>query len=109
LLVKWWARLTPPASESEFDRLDFEALRARNGLAPATFWLLALGFGLMVLLPVAYVAAVTLPHGAQRFREYWRFYELKWGIGLSGIRWVYIPIAILGLVSFVMVVRTVGQ
>lgn len=129
LLVNWWSRLSPPASQSEFDHLDPEILRARNGwmdhiatvlsiagicvpliviyfkLAEATFWLLALGFGLMVLLPFAFVCAVTLPHGAQRFREYWRFYELQWGVGLNGIRWLYIPVALLGLVGFVMVIR----
>jgi hypothetical protein len=128
LLVRLWSRLTPPASTSDFDHLDFEMLRKRNGgkdnlatllslvgiclplvaiyfrLLPATFWLVGLGFGLMVLLPVTYIAAVTLPDGIQRFHEFWRFYELKWGIGLRGIRLIYIPIAVLGLVSLIMVI-----
>ena len=130
LLVMLWARLSPPATTSDFDHLDSDTLRARNGqkdniatllsiigicvplvvmylrLAPGSFWLVGLGFGLSVLLPVGYIAAVTLPQGAQRFHEFWRFYELKWGIGLRGIRLVYIPIAILGLVCLVMVIQT---
>lgn len=129
LLMKLWGRLSPPADTSEFDHLDFEALRGRNGrtdniatalsligicvplvalhfrLVPESFWLVGLGFGLMVLLPIGYVAAVTLPHGIQRFHEFWRFYELKWGVGLPGIRLLYIPIAILGLISLVMVIQ----
>ena len=130
LLVRLWSRLTPPANTSDFDHLGFDMLRKRNGgkdnvasllsivgiclpivaiyfrLLPETFWLVGLGFGLMILLPVAYIAAVTLPDGTQRFHEFWRFYELKWGIGLRGIRLLYIPIAVLGLVSLVMVIQS---
>ena len=37
--------------------------------------------------------------GLPRFREFWRFYELRWGIGVTGIKLVYIPFAVLGLVA----------
>ena len=130
LLVKLWTRLAPPATTSEFDHLGLDALRARNGrtdniatllsmigicvplvviylgLLPPSAWLLGLGFGLMVLLPVGYIGVVMLPHGVERFHEFWRFYELRWGIGLRGIRIVYIPTAILGLISLVMVIHS---
>src|SRR5262245_24982444 len=51
--------------------------------------IIGLAFGNMVVLPTAFVAAITLPSGIARFHEFWRYYELKWGIGLKGIAWVY--------------------
>ena len=49
----------------------------------------------MVALPVAVIALITLRQGSDRFREFWRFYEIKWGVGLCGIAWVYLPIGLL--------------
>jgi len=73
----------------------------------ATFWLVGLGFGLMVILPISFFAAVTFRGGAVRHRELWRFYELKWNVSLRSLAWLYIPLAILGVVSFIMVVGSV--
>jgi hypothetical protein len=56
----------------------------------------ALGLGLMMWLPGSFVMAVTLPHGTTRFREFLRWYELKWGIGIRGITYVYVPFFVFG-------------
>ena len=126
LVVSLWAKITPVAGQSEFDGMSSEQLRARNkwldhaftalmfvGLtAPIPFladpdakplapWLIGLAFGSMVVLPSAVIAALTLPKGAVRFREFWRFYEVKWGIGLKGIAWVYGFITLVWVVSLV--------
>jgi hypothetical protein len=63
---------------------------------------IGLAFGNMVVLPTAFVAAITLPSGIGRFREFWRYYERKWGIGSKGIAWVY---GLLTLVWGVCLVR----
>ena len=56
-------------------------------------------FGLMVIFHFVWVCIATLPFGIRRFREFWRFYELRWGIGMRGIKIVYIPFAMLGFFS----------
>jgi hypothetical protein len=123
--------LTPPVSSTEFDELGVEALTKRNNnlnciftllmfiglIFPLSFFiyfpkgasvraigLVALAFGLMVDLPVAVIAAVTLRQSFKRFREFWRFYELKYGIGVRGIAWVYTPIGLLGVIGLFMIV-----
>jgi hypothetical protein len=63
-----------------------------------------LSFGLMVVLPVTVIAAITLRDGASRLREFWRYYEVKWGIGLRGIAWVYIPIATLAPIGLMLII-----
>ena len=126
-IVRWWSRATPPAETSEFDSLGIETLRARNNridvvgqilsicglltafpfyfgpLASNSPWPLGMGFGMMVIFPVTYFWFATRRGGLVRWYEFWRYYELKWGVGLRGLRWLYIPIAALGLVSLVMV------
>jgi len=125
LIMALWSKMAPPAESSAFDHIDPDDLHDRNngidvvcqvlsvtgifvplGLmavgVPPTFWLVSLGFGLMVILPVSYITAVTYRGGIERFREFWRFYELKWKIGIRSIMWLYIPIAILGVASFIV-------
>ena len=131
LVMVAWHRLTPPAEASEFDALGSAALRARNkyldylftvlmfvGLItpfafirnasspPHAIALLGLGFGLMVDLPVAAIAGLTLPYGVSRFREFWRFYEVKWKIGLRGVALVYTPIGLLGITCAAILLLT---
>jgi hypothetical protein len=131
LVIKMWQHFTPPASVSEFDALGFDVLKARNKyldhlftvlmfvgmVAPFPFIrnastpthsiaLLGLAFGLMVDLPVAVIAGLTLRHGVPRFREFWRFYEIRWGIGMRGIAMVYTPIGLLGIACFVVLLLT---
>jgi hypothetical protein len=135
LLVLLWRRLSPPSETSEFDPLGPALLAKRNGWLNGLFTflmfvglalplvlcllflrakppnplfpvgLLFLSFGLMVLLPVAVVACITLREGAPRFLEFWRFYELRWGIGLRGIAWVYAPIAMLVPIGLILMLR----
>jgi hypothetical protein len=127
LIVHWWSRAAPPAETSEFDSLGMGVLRARNnridvigtllsfcGLLIAfpfyfgseksnSWWPIGMGAGMMVIFPVTYFWVATRHGGIARWHEFWRFYELKWGIGLRGLRWLYVPLAGLGIVSLVMV------
>ena len=130
IVMLLWQRVAPPTDRSEFDALGMEVLAQRNGrlnslftllmfvglLVPLFFLLslprssglhavgfLALEFGLMVDLPVAVIGAITMRRGIKRFQEFWRFYEIKYGIGIRGIAWVYIPIGLLAPIGLVMV------
>lgn len=126
LVVTLWSRAFPPEpldnDESE------KTLRARNGWIDAIatlfmfiglflplvvfgrnfnavgIWAVGLMFGLMVSMHFLWVCIATIPSGGlTRFREFWRFYELRWGIAMKGIRVVYIPISLLGLFSAVKI------
>jgi hypothetical protein len=121
VVVYLWGRAFPPSASNPGERA--EDLKARNGWIDgvATFFMFAglaapiiffwrdlnavgapvigLMFGLMVIFHFVWVCLATLPFGVQRFREFWRFYELRWGIGVRGIQFVYIPIAMLGVIS----------
>jgi hypothetical protein len=130
VVMALWQRAAPPTDCSEFDALGL-ALTERNGrlnslftflmfvglLVPLPFLLslpassglrafgfVALAFGLMVDLPVVVIGVITMREGIKRFQEFWRFYEIKYGIGLRGIAWVYIPIGLLAPIGLVMVV-----
>jgi hypothetical protein len=121
VVVYLWAKAFPP---EPFDKSESNALRARNGWIDATatvfmfiglitplllfrhnfqsvgVWGVGLMFGLSVILPFSWVCVATFPFGGLlRFREFWRFYELRWRIGIRGIKIVYIPFAMLGLIS----------
>lgn len=123
LIMALWSKMAPPAESSDFDHIDPVSLHDRNngfdivcqvlslagiftpvvlmaiGVTPS-FWLVGFGFGLMVILPVAFIVAVTLRDGIQRYREFWRFYELKWKVGIRSVAWLYTPLALLGVISF---------
>jgi hypothetical protein len=127
LIVHWWSRLCPPAESSEFDSMGMDELRARNnridnigsvlsfvGLLTAfpfyfgpvkweSGWPVGLGLGMMVIWPVTFFWLATRRGGIARWLEFWRFYEIKWGVGLRGLRWFFVPVALLGVVSLVMV------
>lgn len=122
LIMLLWGALSPVRQQTAWEP-SFEQLSKRNwlinGIACAFSlagiftplpllshfpesvhgWLVGLGFGLMVILPVLFISLVTLPYGLARFYEFWRFYELKYKIGIKGIMVVYIPIMVLGVVS----------
>jgi hypothetical protein len=72
-----------------------------------SIWLVGLSLGLMIILPVTIVMLVTLRKGTDRFHEFWRYYELKWKIGLKGIRRLYIPFAIIGIISLFMIILSI--
>lgn len=126
LIIYVWSRAFPVANNPEFGSVDYAMLKKRNGWidAIATLmmfiglllpfplihsipndrvgYLFPLALGLMVICPFAWVCAVTLPTGRARFREFWRFYELRWGIGMRGIKLVYVPLGALGVGAAVM-------
>jgi len=127
LLVIIWSKMAPIATSSKFDKMGFDKLRDRNNridviftvfmfvglVMPLTlyyfniigkqnFWPVGLAFGFAIILPVSVVAIITLRQSTDRFHEFWRYYELKWKIGLPGIRLLYIPLAIIGIISLFM-------
>ena len=130
LIMMLWGKLSPPKELSNWEP-SFEELTKRNrlfngiacvlclvGICLPLFlfnqvpeqvhgWLVGLGFGLMVMLPVLFISLVTLPKGLARFYEFWRFYELHYKIGLKGIMVVYIPIMILGVVSIYEITKNI--
>ena len=129
LVVLIWQRAFPVSSFSQFDLVGRDELQRRNNWIDraATFLMfvglmafvvpyvlgaprndpigLALGFGLMMWLPASFVIGVTLPQGTNRFREFLRWYELKWGIGMRGIAYVYVPLFVLSAFALAYVLQ----
>jgi hypothetical protein len=127
ILMRWTARAFPPRSR---DPAEFESLRPRyNSLELAsqlaaitgavglgalvyalrarnTPWFVGLVFGWLVLTPVLLIALATLPRGVTRWREFWRFYELKYGISLRLLAPVYTSLAVLGIISTAVLLFT---
>jgi hypothetical protein len=117
------SRLFPPKPTSQFDCISREELRRRNlwiEVAGTVIWptvMLLIFIGLMtfglnqsawrigllfcfpITVTLVFVCAVTLPRGLSRFREFWRYHELKNGVRLRALLALYIPLAILGFVS----------
>ena len=122
VLMALWGKMSPVRELSGWEP-TFDTLKRRNNIIDGVacvlcligigvplplmqyipesthMWAVGLGFGLMVLLPVMFVTLVTLPFGIGRFLEFWRFYELKYKIGIRGIIVLYIPLMILGAMS----------
>ena len=122
VIMVLWASLSPVKSVSGFEP-SFHVLNRRYGIINSIacilsfvgiciplplmrqlpeglhMWALGLGFGSMIILPLLFITLVTLPFGFTRFYEFWRFYELKYKIGIRGIMTIYIPLMLLGLVS----------
>jgi hypothetical protein len=122
IVITLWSRTFPPALLGEME--NKEELHKRNGWIDSVatifmfagmflpfllfrsnfnsigIWAIGLMLGLSVSFHFIWVCLATLPFGGVgRFREFWRFYEIKWGIAMNGIRFVYIPISLIGLVS----------
>jgi hypothetical protein len=76
-----------------------------RGVSRDDLWALGLGLGLAVILPAAHVALATLPSGGDRLREFLRYYELRWGIGRLSVALLSLPLALLGAVSLVELLR----
>jgi hypothetical protein len=64
-----------------------------------TPWIIGLVFGWPVLVAIVFIAAFTLPHGLSDWRDFWRFYELRYNIALRFVAPLYAALAVLGLVS----------
>ncbi len=127
VIMKYWRKLSPVPTLSKYDKIGQEQLRKRNNkidilftilmfigfmipsllyyfqIGPQNGWPLGLAFGFMIMLPVTVVSIITLREGTDRFNEFWRYYELKWGIGLKGIRLLYITTSVVGLISLFMI------
>jgi len=129
IIMRAWARLAPVRQSSAHDRMGYDELKRRNKwldrsftvlmfvglilfsaplsqLAPfgSTAWLGGAAIGGMVLLPTLAIGCITLPKGRDRFFEFWRYYEKRWGIGIGGLAMVYGPTGILGLVSCAVII-----
>jgi hypothetical protein len=72
---------------------------------PNTPWLVGIVFGWVVLAPILLIALLTLPRGIERWREFWRFYELRYKISLHFITPLYATLCLLGLVSTAVVLH----
>ena len=69
-----------------------------------TPWIVGLVFGWPVLVAILFIAAFTLPHGLSCWREFWRFYELRYDIQLRFLAPLYAALCALGLVSTAVLV-----
>jgi hypothetical protein len=120
-------RLVPPKRSSKFDNRPLSEMRARNnridnvgtliiggGYVILSIWIInfwkhdlwqiGIVFGFPVALTLAFVCVVTLPMGVDRFREFWRFHELKHKTRLALLMSLYLIFAVIGVVSMYMVV-----
>lgn len=117
------AKLAPPRKTSEFDNIPYEDLRRRNNWIDLSsipvFWgTLIIIFALLVnigtnhnwwragflfffpfTIMILFICLVTLPKGVRRFREFWRFHELRQRTRLAVLLSLYVPLAVFGMVS----------
>ena len=122
------AKLVRPRKTSEFDVIPIDELRKRNNwIDVAANFILAGGFLLLfavnlilglngnlwrvgfwfcfpVTLAFIFFAIATLPKGLRRYREFWRFHELKHRIHRALSLCLFVPLALLGLVSAIKLV-----
>lgn len=86
----------------------FVMLRFRVGNTP---WLIGAAFGWLVLAPLVLIVLCTLPRpkGLLRWREFWRFHELKYRISTRFFGPLYVIISLLGIVSTIVIVRRLGS
>ena len=117
--------IVPPSRDSEFDHIPTSTLYARNtwvdrtgqcicllGIAVPWYyadawalddnlgWSIGLIAGLMVAFAYIFYTLATLPRGGlDRFREFFRFYELKHGIGAYGVHGIAILATSIGAIS----------
>ena len=124
LVLALLGALFPPSTKRLFPNL--EALRARNGwingvacvfffvgfvLPVVLLWkstvdpglpMLGVCFGGSVVLPYLWICVATLPFGLTRYEEFWRYYQLHYGIGIGGIMVLYVPCVVAGAISIVL-------
>ncbi len=124
LLIAWWMRRNPPAKSSRYDQIGPDLLKSRNGwiedlghlmsiLGPIgawpllkieselenEFWIAGVALGLMAIIPIAVFRIATASGGRERWFEFWRYYELNWGVSAKSLWWLYLFFALIGLVS----------
>jgi hypothetical protein len=116
-------RRIPPKTMSSADSRSFDELRRRNNwievvaniTSIASFvlvfsvfmatglnhnaWRIGVMFFFPFTLATLVVCVLTLPFGLTRFREFWRFHELKHRIRLAVLLSLYLPFTAIGAVS----------
>src|SRR5262249_32601919 len=70
-----------------------------------TPWLVGLVFGWLVLVPLLFIAVCTLRRGVSRWREFWRYHELRYHISLRFLARFYALLSLFGIISTVVVVH----
>ncbi len=105
---------TPPADARRYSRIEMVsgivAIVAAwaaifSGIAlrfPNSFWLLGYIFGWVTLSPLAVIAACTLPHGVDSWREFWRFHEQAHRISVRFFGPVYVVLSVIGIISTIV-------
>lgn len=73
----------------------------RPELKDAGLLVIGLALGGAVALPNAWFGLATLPFGLSRYREFWRFYEQRYQIGLRVVLGLYAILAVLGIAGAV--------
>ncbi len=77
-----------------------------SGYGEDVRWLsIGVACGAAVMLPYFWICLVTLPFGLGRYREYWLFYRLHYGIGPKRVLALCLPFAVLGMVSMAVVLH----
>ena len=64
-----------------------------------TPWVVGVVFGWLVIAPVLLIAIFTLPRGFAHWREFWRFYELRYKINLRFFSVLYTLLCLVGIIS----------
>jgi predicted membrane channel-forming protein YqfA (hemolysin III family) len=127
------ARRVRPKKTSEFDSVPIDELRLRNNWIEVTgslifggglflmllcmagiglngdVWRLGVFFCFPMTLTLFSVCLAMLPRGIKRFREFWRFHELKHGTRLALLLSMYVPFAAIGLVSAFKVLLSIAS
>jgi hypothetical protein len=123
VIMRLWRRRSPPSQVSAFDLFSPDELKRRNrwiyiivyflsfvgiispvllyanGISKHNPWPVGLGFGLAVILPFIFVSLITLSQGINRFREFWRYFEIQNKLSLSSIFIFSVPLGAIGFVS----------
>jgi hypothetical protein len=73
--------------------------------AANTPWLVAVVFGWLALAPVLLIALFTVPRGVSCWRDFWRFYELRYRISLRFLTPLYVLLCLLGVISTTVVLH----
>lgn len=63
-------------------------------------WGVAAGFGYAVILPTVAILTICMALGGlSRVAEFIDFYEQEYGVGRTGLIWIYTPLIVLGVVA----------
>lgn len=66
-----------------------------------------LQFGTAVIGPVLWIVLATLPQGIDRFREFWRFYQVKYKMNIFGVLLMLTPFVLIGIYSYYVLINRI--